>query len=69
MDIEDANEKRQRGTFVQSVLDRSFGVIGSCVPRIVDERELSKEVRSRYQIDRARPARTSPLFFYEGLTF
>jgi hypothetical protein len=52
----------QKGTFVQSVLERSLGVTGSCVTRIVDERELSKEVRLSYQIDWARPARMSPLF-------
>ena len=44
------------------MFNRSLGVIGSCVTGIVDERELSKEVRSRYQIDWARPARTSLLF-------
>jgi len=50
-------------TFVQSVLDGSLGVTGFCVTRIVDEKQLSEEVRSRYQIGWARPARTSPLFF------
>ncbi len=49
---------------MQSVLDGSLGVTGSCVTRIVDEKQLSEEVRSRYQVGWARPARTSPLFSY-----
>ena len=39
------------GAFVQSVLERSLGVTGSRVRRIVEGRQLSEEVRSRHQID------------------
>ena len=38
------------------------GVTGSCMTRIVTERELPEEVRSRCQVDPARSARASSLF-------
>ena len=36
---------------MQSALERSLGVTGSRVRRIVEGRQLSEEVRSRHQID------------------
>jgi hypothetical protein len=43
--------ERFRGMLVQSVPDRSLGVAGSWGRRIVAERQVSKEVRLRYQVD------------------
>ena len=39
---------------------RYLGVTGSCVTRIAAERQLTEEVRLKYQNLQARPARTSP---------
>jgi CRP-like cAMP-binding protein len=39
---------------------RYLGVTGSCVTRIVAERQLKEEVSLKYQNLQARPARTSP---------
>ena len=39
---------------------RYLGVTGSCVTRIVAERQLTEDVRLKYQNLQARPVRTSP---------
>jgi hypothetical protein len=39
---------------------RYLGVTGSCVTRIVAERQLTEDVRLKYENLQARPARTSP---------
>ena len=39
---------------------RYLGVTGSCVTWIVAERQLTEDVRLKYQNLQARPARTSP---------
>ncbi len=45
-----------------SVLHRSLGIGGSWGTRIGSERQLSGQVRSRYRLGQARPARTSLQF-------